>query len=231
MHEYIFDIYRQWRNKDNKNFFSKLLKLLLATIIILFLLTMGIFGSLSLLIFSEYIGNWIILPAMGIYVLCCLIANAYGKRFTTKQSKKRYQNYIGYCQSLKTVLIDNLKQIEQDESYLTNIKTAIDDKIADMQKQYDKIFMSINNFQQILIIPITIALITGITGKDIPIEQIISISVVLALSTLILYLAIWGIASLLGLIIKDEINEYKQFSSDIAAVMDIKSSKSTENKK
>ena len=231
MHEYIFDIYRQWRNMDNKNILSQLLKLLIATIIILFLLTIGIFGSLALLIFSEYIGNWIILPAIGIYVLCCLIANAYGKRFTTKRSEKRYQNYIEYCQNLKIILIENLKQIDQDESYLKSIKTAIDNKIADVQKQYDKIFASINNFQQILIIPITIALITGITGKDIPIEQIISISVVLALSTLILYLAIWGIASLLGLIIKDEINEYKQFSSDIAAVMDIKSSKSTENKK
>ena len=161
---------------------------------------------MALLIFSEYIGNWIILPAIGIYVLCCLIANAYGKRSTTKRSKKRYQNYIEYCQNLKIILIENLKQIDQDESYLKNIKTAIDNKIADVQKQYDKIFTSINNFQQILIIPITIALITGITGKDIPIEQIISISVVLALSTLILYLAIWGIASLLGLIIKDEMN-------------------------
>lgn len=222
MHEYIFDIYRQWRSKDNKSFFKKFFKLPTKTIIIFIISFLLLITALLLLIFSQKLGNTAIVAALLVEALYFIIINSHHKNFKLENSKLRYKNYIDYCNQFRKFLITNLKQINQNETYLPILKKAIDEKIAEKQKCYDEIFKNINDLFHVLLIPITVALIAGVSDRDMPIYDIVFISVMTALFIFTLYLTIWSIASFIGLIIKDEIIEYKQFSLDIGSIMDIR---------
>lgn len=71
--------------------------------------------------------------------------------------------------------------------------------------------------------PISVTLIAGISNKNIPINDIIITTITITLITLTVYLIVWSIASIIGFVIKHEMNKYKKFASDIGCIIDIKS--------
>lgn len=222
MHEYLFDIYQKWLIDNNYSTLKKFLKLPKKTIAVLIFYFISLVIVLFLLLFWNKLGNAAIISALLIEILSCIILNSHQKNFITDRCKTRLKNHITYCNELRDYLINQFKEFNQKESYLITLKNDLDNKTSELQKKHDDIFKNINSVFHILLVPISVTLIAGISNKNIPINDIIITTITITLFTLTVYLIVWSIASIIGFVIKYEINKYKKFASDIDCIIDIK---------
>lgn len=222
MDEYIFDIYCEWRKKQNGKLFEKIKKFPKSTIISFFVCILGVFFPLFLIININNLKAWQITSFTILEILCCIIMNSLAQKIKTTNSKKRYTNYINYCFSLKKELLIALNDLGQSDTYIITLKKAVDKKIEKMQNSYDNIFNRIDTLFKILLIPVLLAIIAGVSKGKTPIADIITISLLFTIIIFLLYISILGIARFLGLIIEDEIQRYKDFATDLNSILDIK---------
>lgn len=223
MYEYLLDIYQKWLIDNNESTLKKFFKLPKKTIAILIIYFILLIIVLFLLLFWNKLGNAAIISALIIEILSCIILNSHQKNFITDRCKIRLKNHITYCNDLRHYLVNQFKEFNQTESYFSTLKSDLDNKISKLQKKHDDIFKNINSVFHILLVPIAVTLIAGISNKNIPINEIINTTIIITLFTLTVYLIVWSIASIIGFVIKYEMNKYKKFASDIGCIIDIKS--------
>lgn len=225
MYEYLFDIYQKWLIDYNESTLKKFFKLPAKTIFSLILYIVLLIATLYLLLCWSEFGNAAIISALLIEILSCIMLNSQQRDFIKNRCKIRLENHITYCNELRDYLINQFKEFNQKESYFSTLKSDLDNKISELQKKHDDIFKNINSVFHILLIPISVTLISGISNKNIPITDIIITTITITLITLTVYLIVWSIASVVGFVIKYEMNKYKKFASDIGCIIDIKSPK------
>ena len=219
MLEYLFDVYQKWLITNDKSAFYKFCKLPCITKFVLVLFILLLIIALFLLTLYQHLGIVSTISALLIEILSCIILNSHHKSFIRKQSETQFENRIDYYRKLNTYLLDYLKEINQTEAYFPVLKNDIEHKISDFDRNYDRKFESLNNLFSALLVPISVALVVGISEKELQISEIVNLAITIALITFALYFLVWLTITVIKQLSKLEIDKYRRFADDINSLI------------
>ena len=219
MLEYLFDIYQKWLITNDKSTFYKFRELPCTTKIVLALFVLLLIIAIFLLMLYQYLGVLSIISALLVEILSCILLNSHHKSFIRKQSETQFANRIDYYIKLKTYLLDCLKEINQTEAYFPVLKNDIEHKISDFDRNYDRKFESLNNLFSALLVPIAVALVVGISEKELQISEIVNLAITIALIIFALYFLVWLTITVIKQLSKLEIDKYRRFADDINSLI------------
>lgn len=219
METFIFNCYKKWLKERNGSFFKRLFGLTILAKILLLLLLISLIGFfvVAWLVSDEKIdGKWLFAPTV-MELLSCAAMYIYNNLYEVSNSYKEFDKYKSYCMDLSFMLstyhISNEIIIEIIERY----KKTIDNMNNNMMQNYERI----NKVMQMLLLPISLAILGALFKLDMKEESILGYGVTFFLIIAFVYGVACFVAFICNEITKSKQDTYKLFVNDLQSIIDL----------
>ena len=213
---YILKLYQKNKYENSKMIFNRIMRLPIYVIILfLVLIFSSILSFVSLEIFENLILNRIM---MAVELISTIVLAFVSEKYSIDNSKVNMDEYINDCACIyKNVFQKYLKTEEQ----LSIMLERVNNEIAALQIKIDKRYDALMKINQILIVPIILAIITGLWDSTLDISVLIESSLIAIPIYLTLYAIIIAVIKILNYDIAWRKDNLQSLADDLQGIYDI----------
>lgn len=219
METFIFNCYKKWLKDRNGSFFKRLSGLTILAKMLLLLLLISLIGFfvVAWLVSNKKIdGKWLFAPTV-MELLSCAAMYIYTSLYEVSNSYNDFDKYKSYCMDLSFMLstyhISNEIIIEIIDRY----QKTIDNMNKNIAQNYERI----NKVMQMLLLPISLAILGALLKLDMKEESILGYGVTFFLIIAFVYGVACFVAFICNEITKSKQDTYKLFVNDLQSIIDL----------
>lgn len=222
MEEQLLYIYLNWRKEHNNS--SEIKNKASIFWILTFIIT-GVCFIAAIVLYAVN-PNLLTIPAV-ILLLSTIIIDFLSNLHQIKQSNVSFERYNEYCNNMYEML-SNFNISTKDN--INELIGRLCNKKNEIQTIIEKKFESIDKWIQTLIIPTTLAIISGTFALKSNITEASIQSFVLLTFLILIYLTVINIISIMSFVKNIKIDNYGFFVEDLQGILDIKWGMMSSNK-
>lgn len=222
MEEQLLYIYLNWRKEHNNS--SEIKNKASIFWILTFIIT-GVCFIAAIVLYAIN-PNLLTIPAV-ILLLSTIIIDFLSNLHQIKQSNVSFERYNEYCNNIYAML-SNFNISTKDN--INELIGRLCSKKNEIQTIIEKKFESIDKWIQTLIIPTTLAIISGTFALKSNITEASIQSFVLLTFLILIYLTVRNIISIMSFVNNIKIDNYGFFVEDLQGILDIKWGMMSSNK-
>lgn len=222
METFIFNCYKKWLKDRNGSFFKRLSGLTILAKILLLFLEISLVGFLVIawLVYDKKIDvKWLFAPAI-IELLSCAAMYIYTSQYEISNSYNDFDNYKSYCMDLNFMLSTYHISHEIIIEIIDRYQKTIESMNKNMAQNYERI----NKVMQMLLIPISSAILGALLKLDIKEESILGYGITFFLIIAFVYGLACFVAFICNEITKSKQDTYKLFVNDLQSIIDLEKS-------